>query len=718
MSFWDKLRNFLSGSGKIEGTLIERAVGSAFVRRANRRETFTDREIAEEVLTVPSPQNLLAVSSLLERMFDADNLKTLRYVREQHFIMGSRWLFYAAETSAATARTYTPPPPRTPPPFSQAPQIKDVEMPNPYEATEILGLSADEMRKRALKINPFRTPWIGRVDTIPPQSDERTALIDRGLILRGFLTEEQIREIHRVGDSWLRHHDALRLAGAAAAKTAQQAVEAERERKTQIRAEKKRESQERKIRRAAEIARRKAEDIVYLGPGVSGLLSDRRSLIESLQERRLPVLSSPADVAKALGLPVPKLRWLSFHSEASESSHYVYFQIPKRSGGMRLLSAPHEQLARAQNWILENILEHLIVEEPAHGFIRGRSTVTNAEPHVRRDILINLDLTDFFPTITFRRVRGVFSKIGYSPAVSTVLALLCTESPRRPVEYEGKKYWVATGDRSLPQGACTSPALSNQVARKLDRRLLGMSNKMGWAYTRYADDMTFSAPKGKRGEVPLLLSRIRHIVTEEGFALNPKKGRVQRFAGRQSVTGVVVNDKPGVPRDLVRRIRAILHGARRAGLDAQNREEIPYFKAWLRGMIAYITMVDRRKGSALMQQLNAITDGAAEFPADYHRKRYESIPFLTSAPPQVKVDETAVAFTPSVQGYFEFISGLSRKFWKVQVEKQNMTVHFGRIGTKGQIQTKTFSSNETAELEAGKLIREKLRKGYVEKNQP
>ncbi len=239
---------------------------------------------------------------------------------------------------------------------------------------------------------------------------------------------------------------------------------------------------------------------------------------------------------------------------------------------------------------------------------------------------------------------------------------------------------------------------------------------MGWAYTRYADDMTFSAPKGKRGEVPLLLARIRHIVTEEGFALNPKKGRIQRFAGRQCVTGVVVNDKPAVPRELAKRIRAILHGARRAGLEAQNREEIPHFKAWLRGMIAYITMVDRRKGSALMQELNQITNGSAETPADYRRKRYESIPFLTSPAPQVKVEESPTASVPSVQGYFEFVSGLSRKFWQVHVEKENMTVRFGRIGTKGQIQTKAFSSNETAEMEARKLIREKLKKGYVEVN--
>ena len=107
--------------------------------------------------------------------------------------------------------------------------------------------------------------------------------------------------------------------------------------------------------------------------------------------------------------------------------------------------------------------------------------------------MVNLDLKDFFPTITFPRVKGAFAQLGYSPAVATILALLCTESPRRTVTYAGQTLHVATGPRSLPQGACTSPALSNLVARRLDARLTGLCRKLGWTYTRYADDLTFSA---------------------------------------------------------------------------------------------------------------------------------------------------------------------------------------------------------------------------------
>ncbi|WP_437768507.1 reverse transcriptase family protein [Sorangium sp. So ce281] len=478
---------------------------------------------------------------------------------------------------------------------------------DPYAAGGILGLSADELRRRALKINPSTTAWIGRVDTIPPQSDERTALIDRGLILRGLLTEAQIAEIHRVGDLWLRHKDAAALAGTVAARSADEAIERLKREKLARKEEKRRQSAERKRQRAEAVARRRAEDIIFLGPDVSAGLADRRSHVESLAQRGLPVLSTPADLAAALGVAVPRLRWLCFHGEAVERPHYVYFDVPKRSGGTRQLAAPHASLAAAQAWVLREILEKLPVEEPAHGFVKGRSTVTNARPHTRRDVVVNLDLSDFFPTITFPRVRGVFHRLGYSPAVATLLALLCTEPPRRPVEYDGQRYWVAVGDRALPQGACTSPAISNQVARKLDRRLAGMCARAGFTYTRYADDLTFSAPPGKRGDIAMLLARVRHIVEEEGFAINPAKGRIQRSGGRQVVTGVVVNDRPSAPREEVRRLRAILHAAKKTGLAAQNRRGVPDFEAHLRGRIAYVQMIDRERAAPLLAALDALT---------------------------------------------------------------------------------------------------------------
>ena len=108
----------------------------------------------------------------------------------------------------------------------------------------------------------------------------------------------------------------------------------------------------------------------------------------------------------------------------------------------------------------------------------------------------------------------------------------------------------------------------------------------------------------------LMMSRVRAIVRDEGFAINEAKGRVQRAAGRQQVTGIVVNDKLGVPREELRRLRAILHAAKKTGLAAQNRERRPDFEAYLRGKIAYVAMIDPAKGQALLAGLDAVTSGS------------------------------------------------------------------------------------------------------------
>jgi hypothetical protein len=226
--------------------------------------------------------------------------------------------------------------------------------------------------------------------------------------------------------------------------------------------------------------------------------------------------------------------------------------------------------------------------------------LTNARPHAGKAVVVNVDLEGFFPSIGFPRVRHLYRRLGYSGAVATLLALLCTECPRKKVVYDGKTYFVATGRRGLPQGACTSPALSNQVGRRLDRRLAGLSAKLGLDYTRYADDLTFS---GATDKVGYLLARVRHIAGDEGFAVNAKKTRVKRPNARQTVTGLVVNANPGVPRDVLRRLRAILHRAKTDGLATQNRGGEPNFRAWLEGMIAYVAMSRPAVGAKLRAAL-------------------------------------------------------------------------------------------------------------------
>ncbi len=206
-------------------------------------------------------------------------------------------------------------------------------------------------------------------------------------------------------------------------------------------------------------------------------------------------------------------------------------------------------------------------------------------------------------------MRRVFQNLGYSPAVATILALLCTECPRRQVTYKGARYFIATGPRGLPQGACTSPGLSNQVARRLDRRLTGLAAKLDATYTRYADDLTFSGDDSLTAKLGYLLARVRHIARDEGFTVNEPKTRIQRRNRSQMVTGLVVNDRPGVVRAEVRRLRAILHRARAEGLEAQNREHRPDFLAWLEGNIAFVAMVRPEVGQRLKDELARLREG-------------------------------------------------------------------------------------------------------------
>lgn len=462
------------------------------------------------------------------------------------------------------------------------------------------GISGAETKQQAKAMG--RPLWsnlfaFGRQNVIPPVTDARTLMIDRAMVGEGLITPEELMEIHEIGQKM----DELRPGNDWAQNQGTEAVMADKAAKAELKRQKKAEAAKRQEERAAGIAHRKATDIIFLGRGVSGGLADRRSHVEKLQEAKLPVLSTPAELAAALELPVKRLRWLAFHAEVAVVTHYIRFQIPKKSGGVREISTPHTDLARAQRWILQNILERVPVSGVAHGFVRERGTLTNARSHTGKDVVLNADLKDFFPSITFPRVRGIFQQLGYSPAVATMLALLCTECPRRTVVYDGQTFHVATGLRALPQGACTSPALSNLCARKLDLRFAALAAKHGWTYTRYADDLTFSSRGEAAKATALILSRLHNIVKDEHFEINEAKTRIQRRNAQQSVTGVVVNDRCNVDRKTRRRLRAILHQAKQTGIPAQNRIGHDNFAGWVSGMLGYVKMINPQQGEKLFK---------------------------------------------------------------------------------------------------------------------
>lgn len=362
----------------------------------------------------------------------------------------------------------------------------------------------------------------------------------------------------------------------------------------------------------------KASHIVHLGDGVyfnDADDFDRWDLPEPearQAENELPALDGPPALAEALGLSVAELRWMAYHRDLAERIHYRRFTIPKKSGGERAIWAPLPRLKAAQRWILREIVERLPVHGAAHGFLPGRSIFTNAHAHTDARIVVGMDLKDFFPSITWRRVKGVFRNAGYREQVSTLLALVCTEAPREVIEHDGQTFFAALGPRCLPQGAPTSPALTNTLCLRLDRRLAGLARQQGWRYTRYADDLTFSLPMdGKspaKARIGTLVGAVRRIAEDEGFALNPEKTRVLRRGDQQKVTGLVVNGDgpPRVPRTLRRQLRAAIHNLER-GRPLPEDETF----ARLCGYAAFVHLADADEGRAMLDALHDLAARAA-----------------------------------------------------------------------------------------------------------
>jgi Retron-type reverse transcriptase len=204
----------------------------------------------------------------------------------------------------------------------------------------------------------------------------------------------------------------------------------------------------------------------------------------------------------------------------SGRNEYHCFKIPKKSGGMREIVAPSDKLKSYQLWIKENILDKIKISDYATGFKKACSILDNAKIHVGKELVINLDLKDFFPSIKYSQVYKIFSYLGYTNEVSHLLTQLCTN-----------KYNI------LPQGSPASPILSNIVTLKLDKRLSNLAKAYECSYSRYADDITFSGSKNIKKIIPL----VKAIIHEEGFEVNENKLRFQYNFQRQEVTGLVVN---------------------------------------------------------------------------------------------------------------------------------------------------------------------------------
>lgn len=266
---------------------------------------------------------------------------------------------------------------------------------------------------------------------------------------------------------------------------------------------------------------------------------------------------------------------------------YSQFNVAKGSGKVRAITAPDRRLKIIQQKIAPLLDQLYRVRNPVHGYVPERSVKTNAEAHGRRRFVVNLDLKDFFPTITEKRVVGLLRSIGVDKRVSEIVARLCCHMGQ------------------LPQGAPTSPVLSNMICYRLDTDLLMVAKASRAIYTRYADDITFSGyqppaslfdgvvPAVGRFSPDLMAAELRAAITHNGFVVHPEKAHYADRNSRRIVTGVKINAGLNVDRRYIRRIRAMLHSIEKDGLtDAQAKYSSGGGKgslaAHLRGKIAYV----------------------------------------------------------------------------------------------------------------------------------
>lgn len=344
------------------------------------------------------------------------------------------------------------------------------------------------------------------------------------------------------------------------------------------------------------------------------------------QLKSLQSASSLNDLANLLGFRPSALAYLIYHKP--DNTKYVTFEIPKRSGGARKISAPSNDLKKLQKNIsalLQNCFDEInqnkkITSFISHGFRRGCSIISNAKQHRNKRYVFNIDLKDFFPSIHFGRVKGFFEQnknFKLQPKIATMLAqIICHE-------------------RSLPQGSPCSPVVSNLIGHILDIRLVELARKQGCTYSRYADDLTFSTNKKVFPEsIAVFVQGSDHqwqvgqslldIIKHSTFVINEEKVRMQYCDSRQTVTGLVVNSKVRTVKEYRRLARAKAHNLFSTGsfynenvdpavVNVTNAKVTEGTINQLAGVFSYIYMVDDLKRSGTRSELTSIEKTHKDF---------------------------------------------------------------------------------------------------------
>ena len=269
-------------------------------------------------------------------------------------------------------------------------------------------------------------------------------------------------------------------------------------------------------------------------------------------------------------------------SRKDNSKYYKKFIIPKRDGTDRVIHQPSYSMKIIQRWVLQEILYKIPHTEYSYGFKKGKGSPLkkNAEIHSENLFIMKMDLKDFFHSIKRKKIYHLFNQIGYNEVVSNLLTNLTT-----------------TNDK-LPQGAVTSPYIANLVCRNLDKRISKYCNKRQIKYSRYADDLFFSS--NDKIKLKAIYNMIRKIIEDEGFQLNTKKTKLMTPKGRKNVTGVTVNNGTKAPKEMKKRVRAMIHKAIVTG-DYTNANQI-------KGYIAYISSIEEDYLDKIKKYINKFSE--------------------------------------------------------------------------------------------------------------
>ena len=297
-----------------------------------------------------------------------------------------------------------------------------------------------------------------------------------------------------------------------------------------------------------------------------------------------PEMKSKHDLFAYLGVNDAEIRKIRYFAPKM----YTAIDVVGKSKKIRRVLSPQPRLKHIQRLLHLKFISIYKARNAVHGFVTGKSVKTNAESHVGRRYLLNCDITDFFGTISENRILGLLESIGIPNDVAKIIS------------------YITCVNGVLPQGAPTSPILSNMICFRLDRdlRIFCKANRL--KYTRYADDISLSShsrpfalfikelPDPGYIDLESLSVNFRRIFTNNGFTLNPKKLRFSGENSKKMVTGCIINEFANVPRPFIREIRATLHRIKCAKVDPSQAPKVTSSYASLRGKIEWVAQIKGR----------------------------------------------------------------------------------------------------------------------------